>query len=351
MTPSNDPPRVLVTGATGFLGAHIVLALLEAGFRVRGTVRDIARAEQRFAALPIPEVHRARLSFVAAELGRDEGWAAAARECRFVVHVASPVPQGPTRDAREVIGPARDGTLRVLRAAHEARVERVVLTSSTAAVIWGHARDGSKIYDEGDWTFLSDAIGPYEQSKTLAERAAWDYVATLSNGFELVAILPGAILGPLLDDDFSVSGQIVRALLTRALPGCPDLGFALVDVRDVAAVHVQALTHAAAAGRRFIVAGEHTSMREIAEVLGRNFGPRGFEVPTRRLPSWLIKVMALWDANAGLIAGELGKRQDVSNARAREVFGWSPRGVEAMIVEMAESMIRHGVVAAPKQRH
>lgn len=334
----------LLTGATGFLGAHTTLALLRSGFRVRATVRDVAAAEARFARF-VPEASRAALSFVKLDLTRDDGWAGAAAGCAYVVHTASPVPTGPVKNPADIIEPAREGTLRALRAARDAKVKRVVLTSSTAAVLWGHARDGSKVYDENDWTVLSGDIAAYEQSKTLAERAAWDFVAGLPEAerFELTAVLPGAILGPLLDADFSVSGQIVLALLTRAFPGVPDLGFALVDVRDAAELHVAAMTTPAAAGKRFIVAGEHTPLHDIAALLDRHYGPRGFRVPTRRLPSLLIKVLALWNPTAALTAGELGRRQDVSSARAREVLGWKPRATEEMVVAMADSMIAHGL--------
>lgn len=336
---------VLVTGASGFLGAHTTLALLRAGFRVRAAVRDVAKAAARFDAFT-PAEQRPRLSFVALDLGRDEGWTEAARGCAYVVHTASPVPWGPVKDRAEVVEPAREGALRALRAARAAKVRRVVLTSSTAAVIWGHARDGSKVYDEGDWTVIDESVAAYEQSKTLAERAAWDFVASLpeSDRFELVAVLPGAILGPLLDADYSVSGSIVRALLAREFPGVPDLGFALVDVRDVAEMHVAAMTTPAAAGQRFIVAGEHTPLLDVAAVLARHYGPRGFRVPLARLPSFLIKMMALWDPTARPMVNELGKRQDVSSKKAREVLGWKPRSTEEMIVAMADSMIAHGVV-------
>ena len=259
---------------------------------------------------------------------------------------------GPGKDATEVVEPAREGTLRALRAAREARVKRVVLTSSTAAVIWGHARDGSRVYDENDWSRSPESLAAYERSKTVAERAAWEFVAGLpaQERFELVAVLPGAILGPLLDRYFSVSGTIVRALLARELPGVPDLGFALVDVRDVAEMHVAAMTAPEAAGQRFIVAGEHTPMAHIASVLARHYGPRGFRVPTRRLPNLLIKAMALWDVTAALTAKELGKRQDVSSKRAREVLGYKPRSADEMILAMADSMIAHGVVPSKAPR-
>jgi dihydroflavonol-4-reductase len=340
---------VLLTGANGFLGAHTVLALLNAGYTVRAAVRDIETAAARFPRF-VPPAQRARLSFVALDLTRDDGWLEAALGCAYVVHSASPVPFGPVKNAAELIEPARDGTLRALRAGRSARVRRVVVTSSTAAVMWGHSRDGSKTYDENDWTTFNPSVPAYERSKTLAERAAWEYVDSVPEHerFELVTVLPGAILGPLLDGDFSVSGQIVRALLTREFPGVPDLGFALSDVRDIAEMHVAAMTVPEAAGKRFIIAGEHTPMADIAAILDRRFGPRGFRVPTRPLPTFLIKMMALWDATAGLVANELGKRQDVSSKRARDLLGWKSRSAEEMIVAMADSMIAHGVVPAPR---
>jgi dihydroflavonol-4-reductase len=227
----------------------------------------------------------------------------------------------------------------------------VVMTSSTAAVLYGRERNGSKTYNEDDWSLLGKDVGTYERSKTLAERAAWDFIESPSNSdrMELVTVNPGAILGPVLDKDFSVSGEIVRKLLNRELPGVPDLGWALVDVRDVAGVHVTAMTHPRAAGQRFIVASEHVPMSEIAGILSVHFGSLGFKVPTRRVPSWVLKIVALWDKTIALTVSELGKRQDVSSERARTMLGWEPRSVERMVVDMAESMIRYGVIAPPRR--
>jgi dihydroflavonol-4-reductase len=349
MSNTHQDGTVLVTGATGFLAMHCIVKLLEAGHRVRGTMRDLGRAEWLTNVLGKHADLRDRLTFVEADLGSDRGWPDAAAGCRYVLHVASPVPAARPAHPDDVIVPAREGTLRVLRASADARVQRVVLTSSTAAVLYGHARDGEKTYDEDDWSILSEEVGPYEQSKTLAERAAWDYVAALPEDrrMDLVALQPGAILGPVLDKDFSVSGEIVRKLMTREFPGCPDLGWAVADVRDVADAHVVALTHPRAAGQRFILALEHVPMIDIARILAVHFGPRGFKVPTRGIPNWVIKLIALWDKTAALTVGELGKRQDVSSKRARDVLGWRPRGVERMVVDMAESMIQCGAIAPP----
>jgi dihydroflavonol-4-reductase len=337
---------VLVTGASGFIAQHTIVALLAAGYRVRGTVRSLKRADEirRVVGAQIPVGDR--LTLVEAELTSDDGWREACRGCRFVLHMASPLPPRPPKHPDELIVPARDGALRVLRAAVAERVRRVVLTSSVAAVLYGHARDGSRTYDERDWSQLSSAVGAYEQSKTIAERAAWDFVEALpaDQRIELVTVNPGLVLGPVLSADFSTSGEVVRKLMKRELPGCPDIGFAVVDVRDVASAHVAAMTAPDAAGQRFIAAVEHASMHEIATILATHFGPRGYKIPTRRLPAWMLRLAALWDKTARLGIQELGKRQDLSNARARTVLGWQPRGLEAMVVDMGESMIAHGVV-------
>jgi nucleoside-diphosphate-sugar epimerase len=262
------------------------------------------------------------------------------------MHVASPLPGRPPRHEDELIVPARDGALRVLAAAVAERVERVVMTSSVAAVLYGHARDGSRTYDEKDWSQLTDEVGAYEKSKTIAERAAWHYVEGLpaDRRIELCTINPGLVLGPVLTADFSTSGEVVRKLMKRDLPGCPDVGWAPVDVRDVARAHRIAMVTPEAAGQRFVLATEHASMLDIAAILSRRFADRGYKVPTRRVPDWLLRLVSIWDRTARLAVQELGKRQDVSTARAREVLGFQPRTLEQTVVDMAESMIQHRVV-------
>ena len=346
MTPSPSDTTVLVTGASGFIAQHTILALLSAGYRVRGTVRSLARGDEIRRVLGAHAALDDRLTLVEAELTSDAGWREACRGCRFVLHVASPLPSRPPKHPDELIVPARDGALRVLRAAVAERVARVVMTSSVAAVLYGHARDGSRTYDETDWSKLTPEVGAYEQSKTIAERAAWDYLAGLpaDQRIELVTVNPGLVLGPVLSADFSTSGEVVRKLMKRELPGCPDIGFAVVDVRDVASAHVAAMTVPDAAGQRFITAIDHAAMGDIAAILANHFGPRGYKIPTRRIPGWMLRLAGLWDQTARLGIQELGKRQDVSTARARQVLGWRPRSLEAMVVDMGESMIAHGVV-------
>ena len=301
---------VLVTGASGFIAQHTILRALEAGYRVRGTIRSMGRADQvRGVLAPHAGAAMDRLELVAADLMSDAGWDDAVRGCRFVLHMASPLPSRPPKHEDELIVPARDGALRVLRAASAGGVERVVMTSSVAAVVYGHERHGGRTFDERDWSKLGDEVGAYEKSKTIAERAAWDLVEGFPAGqrVELVALNPGLVLGPVLGADFSTSGEVVRKLLKRDLPGCPDVGWAVVDVRDVADAHVAALTAPGAAGQRFVLAIEHASMLDIARILSEKFGPRGYKVPTRKVPGWLLRLVATWDKTARLAEQQIGR--------------------------------------------
>jgi nucleoside-diphosphate-sugar epimerase len=348
---STDDELVLVTGANGFVATHCIAELLRNGYAVRGTLRSSKQADKLRNALD-KQATTGRLSFVEADLSADAGWDRAMEGCTYVLHVASPVPRQAPKNADDVILPARDGTLRVLKAATSAGVKRVVMTSSTAAIFYGHKRDGSEIYSEKDWSILSDEVSAYDRSKTLAERAAWEYVRGLAppERLELVVLNPGLVLGPLLMDNASISGEVVLKLLKRELPGCPDLGFAPVDVRDLAAMEVKAMTLPQAAGERFILALEHAPMLQIAELLARHFGPQGIKVPTRRVPSWVLKCVALFDKTVAVAVPELGKRQDVTCAHAREVLNFAPRSLETMVLDMGESMLALGLVPAPKRK-
>jgi nucleoside-diphosphate-sugar epimerase len=337
--------QVLVTGASGFIAQHCILELLRAGYHVRGTVRSLAGAERICATLARHVVIDGRLDLVEADLLHDEGWANAVRGCHYVLHVASPFPRGLPDHEDELIVPARDGALRVLRAASNAGVRRVVMTSSLAAVAYGHTPSDGRAYDERDWSNAQAEIGAYQKSKTLAERAAWDFVHALppERALELVTVNPGFVLGPVLDDDYGTSGELVKKLLRREMPGCANVGWAMVDVRDVARMHLLALTTKAAAGQRFICAGKHAWMIDVARILDHHFGPRGYHIPLRRIPAWLLRVAAVFDKTLRLVVKEVDKRQDVSHERARSLLGWEPRGLEEMVVAMGESLIQHGI--------
>jgi nucleoside-diphosphate-sugar epimerase len=337
---------VLVTGGSGFIGAHCVLQLLAAGYRVRTTVRDLKREGDVRGMLKIGGAEPGeRLSFFAADLENDAGWAEAVAGCEYVLHVASPLPPSVPKHEDELIVPAREGTLRVLRAARDARVKRVVLTSSFAAIGYGH-KPQTKPFTESDWTDPnSEDLQAYPKSKTLAERAAWDFIAKEGGGLELSVVNPVAVFGPVLAPDYSASILIVQRMMDGALPGCPQLYFGVVDVRDTADLHIRAMTHPAAKGERFLaVAGDSVSMLDIAKVLKARMGAAAKKVPTRQLPNWLVRLAALRDPAIKLILPELGKKKSISNEKARRLLGWAPRSNEEAIVATAESLVRLGLL-------
>lgn len=337
---------VLVTGGSGFIGSHVILQLLAAGHRVRTTVRSRAREPVVRAMLREGGAEPGEgLAFFAADLLRDGGWAEAASGCDFVLHVASPFPAAIPRDADEVIRPAREGALRVLEAARDAGVKRVVLTSSFAAIGYGHPPQAAP-FDETSWTDLDGAdVRPYVKSKTLAERAAWDFVAREGGGLELAVVNPVGVFGPVLGPDYSTSILFVQRLLDGAIPGCPRLHFGAVDVRDVADLHLRAMTHPAARGERFLaVAGDFLSFKEIALVLKRRLGAAARRVPTFELPNWVVRLAALRDPAAKQILPELGRPKNATSAKAKRLLGWSPRSSEDAIAATGESLVRLGLV-------
>jgi dihydroflavonol-4-reductase len=332
---------VLVTGGSGFIGSYCILDLLRAGYRVRTTVRSPER-EATVRALLGAESADA-LSFVTADLMADAGWKDAVSGCDFVLHVASPFPLGPPKHEDDLIVPAREGALRVLAAARDVEVRRVVMTSSFAAIGYGVApRDVP--FTEEDWSNPDgDGVSAYAKSKTLAERAAWDFIAGERSGLELAVVNPVGVFGPVLGPDFSTSIQLVKRLLDGAMPGLPRVAFGIVDVRDVADLHVRAMTAPAAAGERFLaVAGEFMTVPEIAAVLRERMGADAKKVPTRVLPDWLVRLVSRFDSSVKQIVPELGKVKQASNAKAKRVLGWAPRSNEEAIVATAESLVRLG---------
>jgi nucleoside-diphosphate-sugar epimerase len=337
---------VLVTGGSGFLGVHSILQLLNAGYRIRTTVRSLKREADVRAMLKAGGAEPGEaLSFVAADLTKDAGWSEAVAGCDFVLHVASPFPPSQPKNEDELIIPAREGALRVLRAARNEGVKRVVLTSSFAAISYGSSST-NKIFTEEDWTDLnSDHLSPYVKSKTLAERAAWDFIAREGGALELAVINPVGIFGPVLGGDYSTSIQIVQRLMDGTVPGCPRLFFGIVDVRDVADLHIRAMTNLAANGQRFLaVAGDSMSIQQIALVLKRRLGDAARRVPTRELPDWLVRLVSLADPTIAQFIPELSKVKNATNAKAREQLGWLPRSNEAAILASAESLLQLGLL-------
>jgi len=343
---------VLVTGGSGFIAAHCIATLLRLNYRVRTTLRRRSRAPDVRSMLERAGVEPDdRLQFAAADLTVDAGWKDAVAGCDNVLHVASPFPLVLPKDESELIAPARDGALRVLRAARDAGVRRVVLTSSFAAVGWGRHEPGH-VYTESDWTDPElPGVPPYERSKTLAEQAAWKFVETEGDGVELSVVNPFGVLGPVLDTHRSTSIELVRTLLDGSAPGVPQAAFGLVDVRDVADLHVRAMTDPRAAGERFLaVAGEPLSVREVALVLRSRLGTAARRVPTRVIPDIVFRLAAPFDARARRLLPELGRAPRVSSAKARELLDWTPRSSEEAIVATARSLIELGVVDGPLAR-
>jgi len=339
---------VLVTGGSGFVGVHAILQLLADGHEVRTTVRHPDRRNDVLAMLRQGGASSfERLSFVTADLVQDAGWREAVAGCDYVLHVASPLLTNLPKDENELIVPARDGTLRVLRAAHEAGVKRVVITSSTAAVAYGHPPQPQP-FDETSWTNLDGAdVQPYVKSKTLAERAAWEFLAREGGSLELSVINPAGVFGPALGADFSGSIDIIKALLDGRMPAVPRIYFGLVDVRDVADLHLRAMTAPAANGERFIaVAGETMSILEIAKVLRRELGSAARRVPRFQAPDWVVHLAARHNPMLRYALPMLGKIRRSTSAKAQKMLGWTPRGNVETILATAESLIRLGLVKA-----
>jgi nucleoside-diphosphate-sugar epimerase len=336
---------VLVTGGSGFIGAHCILQLLNAGYRVRTTVRSLRREADVRAMLKEGGAEPAsRLSFIAADLEEDAGWSEAVAGSDYVLHVASPIPPNVPRHEDELIVPAREGALRLLRVSRDAGVKRVVLTSSLGAIGYGHKPQTAPFY-ETDWTDLNGDVPAYQKSKTVAERAAWDFVAKDGGRLELSVINPVGVFGPVLGPDYSPSIQLVQRLMDGAMPGCPRLSFGFVDVRDVADLHLRAMRHTAANGERFIASsGDSMSMLDVAKILKRRMGALAKRVPTRELPNWLVRMAAIRDPAVKLILPQLGKIRNATSEKASRVMGWIPRSNEESIVDTAESLVRLGLL-------
>jgi nucleoside-diphosphate-sugar epimerase len=337
---------ILVTGGSGFIGSHTILQLLAAGHQVRTTVRSLNREAEVRAMLKAGGAEPGdRLSFIAADLESDAGWPQAIAGCEYVLHVASPFPANIPKHDDELIVPAREGALRVLRASRDARVKRVVLTSSFAAIGYGYKPQQAP-FNETNWTDpKGEGLTAYVKSKTLAERAAWDFISAEGGGLELSVVNPVAVFGPVLGPDYSTSVLLVQRLMDGAMPGTPRIFFGVVDVRDVADLHIRAMTYPSAKGERFLaVAGDFMSIHDIAKVLKNRMGAAGKKVPTLQLPDWLVRIAAMRDPAVKQILPELGKKKNGTNEKAKRLLGWAPRSSEEAIIATAESLLRLGLL-------
>ncbi len=330
---------VLVTGASGFVGIHCVAALLKEGYQVRGTVRSLAREAALRKTIEKFVDANDRLTLVEADLLKDAGWDKAVQGCDYVLHVASPFPLGEPKHEDDLIIPAREGTLRVLGAAAENKVKRVVLTSSVAAIAYGHPKEKTQ-FNENDWSMAdSPTIAAYSKSKTLAERAAWDFVKSLDNGMELATINPGLILGPLPDTHARTSGVLVQSLMLSTTPGLARMHFNAVDVRDVAAAHISAMTTPEAAGQRFVCVSDSFWIKDVALLLKDEYAEKGYKIKTNVFPNWIVRFVAIFSKEARATVDSLDRELFVDNSRIKEVLNWKPRDMKEMVLSMAESMI------------
>lgn len=346
MTESANGQTVLVTGASSYVASHIIYLLLEEGYNVRGTLRNMSREEHLRRVFADQVKENGQLEFVETDLTADDGWNEAAQGCDYVLHLATPVITIPPEDENELIRPAVDGTLRVLRAAAANGVRRTVMTSTTEAMTEGHDRY-DRVFDEDDWSNIEGEMHPYSKSKVLAERAAWDFAndPERAGQMEISVICPGMALGPLLDGTHVASAvDIIRQVMTGAYPAWARISFSVVDVRDVATAHLMAMTDARPAGRRYICGGEFRWLVEIARTLNEQFADQGHKIPTRQMPNIVLRALALFDAQAKLVVPLLDAERRVSSDRIKNELGWQSRPAEESIRAVGASLIEHGLV-------
>ena len=328
--------KILLTGISGWIAKHTAIELLNSGYEVLGTVRNKNLIEQtketisKYASID-------KLSFVELDLVKDDGWDEAAKGCKYIFHIASPFPMKVSRNRESLLPPAVDGTLRVLKACSRTNVKKVVLTSSVAAVAYGHEK--SKIYDESDWSNTGDDSGitPYAKSKTLAEKAAWDFLDTLDsdNKFDFTVINPVGVFGPMLTSDIGTTNSLVSKLINGELPACPATHMGYVDVRDVAKAHIFSMLNESTNEKRIIVSESEMFFVDV----GRILNDAGFKKsPTKQMPNWLVKILALFVKELSGVTKSLGKRVDTDKSRAKSLFDWDYISAKDSIVDTANQL-------------
>jgi nucleoside-diphosphate-sugar epimerase len=336
--------RVLLTGISGFLGGHVALELLKAGYLVRGSVRDLRKADKVRDTLGKAGADLSRVEFVALDLMSDAGWDDAMRDVRYLQHTASPFVTKEPKDRNDLIRPAVEGTQRAIGAALRAKVERIVVTSSMAAIMYGHDKARTAPFTAADWTDLEGRqISGYVESKTRAEKAAWELVDKAGRHDDLATINPGAIFGPLLDEDPGTSVALLKRMFDGSLPAAAKIAFIVVDVRDVAAAHVAAMTSDAARGKRFPMGNGTFSLMELAGILRKGIPDRAAKLPRMEVPDWVVRLVAFVDADIRGNLGELGvvKRADASDVK--RLLGRDLIGPDEATLSSARSLIAQGL--------
>lgn len=334
--------KVLVTGATGFIGLHCVHQLLEKGYAVRGTLRSQSRAQEVRDGLSSTGVDISNLELVEADLLKDDGWKDAVTGMDYILHVASPFIIGMPKHENDLIRPAVEGTERVLSAAIAKKVKKVVLTSSCAAIV--DTFDGKQNFTEDDWSNADHPkIAAYNKSKTLAERRAWEMVEaqTGTKPTKLVVINPAGVVGPTLTDDLGTSNVFIKKIICGEVPGAVRMHLGFVDVRDVASAHIAAMTSAKANGQRFIISEREFWFSDICQ----NLRAAGYnKAPTRVMPNWLVRMIGLVDGEIKQIASLLGEERYTPADKARDILKWNPRDATDSIIETAHQLNERGLV-------
>jgi len=338
------PETVLVTGGSGFIASYCIIALLNKGYKVRASLRSLNRVADVKQMLSVGGIHNFdNLSFVQADLSHERGWKEAAEGSSYIIHPASPTPNPAAKHEDEFIIPAVNGVLFVLRAAKAAGVKRVVLTSAFGAI--GIGTNKKSPYTEEDWSDLTQDLPAYQKSKTLSEKAAWEYIAGEGEGLELAVVNPVAVLGPVLGADYSHSIQMIHGMLKGTIKGLPNIRFPYVDVRDVADLHLRAMIQPAANGQRFLAtSGKAISMLDIAGIMRAGLGAQAARVPKRELPGWLIRFIALFNPKVKLVVPHLGIVKEASHEKASRLLGWQPRSNKDAVLATAQSLVDLGLV-------
>ena len=347
---TNQDKTVLVTGGSGFIATHCILKLAAAGYKVKSTVRNLERVSDLNKILDkagstYERLNKIEVDWVSADLTKDEGWSEAVKGCDYVMHVASPVALEEPKDENDLIVPAKEGTMRVLKAAAEEGIKKIVLTSSVAAIIYGHEKDS---FNEEDWTDTdAEGCSAYNKSKTYAEKAAWDFINSDECNMELSVINPSLVLGPVLESDFGTSVEVVKRFLNGGFPLAPNISFGIVDVRDVAQLHLLALESPQASGNRFIASSETMAIPSISMVLREKIPEYKKKLPKGIAPNFLIKLLGLFSPLMKTVADQLGKTKELDNSKAKNILGWQPRSGEEAVVASAKSLIEFDIVKSP----
>ena len=348
MEKSNSGKMVLVTGGSGFVAIHCILQLLQQGYQVKTTLRNLKRKDEVLDMLKNGGIQSFdKLSFIETDLTKDDNWSEAVKDCTYVLHVASPIGLAVPKHENDFIKPAVEGTRRVLKAAKDEGVKRVVMTSNFGAVGYSHT-DKTKIITEESWTDPNEkGLSPYNKSKVLAEKAAWDFMKSEGGDLELTVINPVGIFGPSLGPALSSGFEMMKRVMDGSMKAIPNITMGIVDVRDVADLHIRAMTNEAAKGQRFLaIAGEIMSLPEIAMLFKNRLGEFGKKISTKKLSDWQVKIATLFNPIAKNIAPMLSRYRDASNEKAVKQLRWHPRSNEEALMATAESLIKYGYVKA-----